>query len=411
MYVTSRTVVRRVMTSTVAALLTLFVAVSATGDITAGGQRPAAPVDSWAQPEHDAQGRNFNPGERQLDGSTVTSLTRAWTSSTNRFDTWVVSAGRVFRLGGEVVASRVGDGSTIWSYGYEDCWSPYRAVATPSRVFVYFDDQCSVTGATDQALVTAFDSSTGDILWEVGPSQWVLWMGLVGDHLLLETEGPFGITSLDPATGNVQWSNDSDSLDGSFAADRERIYFAGWDYANGEQVVASFNLSDGAPIWSRPMGPSYDVVVGPKRLFIYGANASSFESVTRVVDKDSGAALYRLRGVSVAAFQPGVLFTRGEPGLGEPTKTLTARQPWNGKVIWSRNAGGPWERLALANGLAYASRRDGSGSSLYVYRSDNGKLLLKRRTTYDRVLAVTGGQLYLLRTTDDAVVALHHTGD
>jgi outer membrane protein assembly factor BamB len=393
----------------VAALAIVSVLASAGDGLTDARRSPAA-VDSWPLSDHDPRGRNFNPGETLLDASNVASLTPAWTSATGLHETWVLAGGRVFRLAdGEVIASRPRDGSTLWSYGYPDCWAPYNAAATASRVFVYFDDGCSETGETDQALVTAFDSSTGDILWETQPCQWVLWMGLAGGRLLLETEGPFGFKVLDPATGDADWEITSDSLDGAWAADADHVYFAGRDYDADQRIAASFQLSDGAIAWRRPMGSGYiyHVMVGAGRLFISGATRSFADAMTWVVDKETGDGLYRLPGLTAAAYQPGLLFTRTDPAFGRRGESLTARRPRNGETIWSRDGGGRWERLLLANGLAYTIRRASGQSSLYVYGSDDGRLVLKLPTHFNRVpLAVTGGRLYLLRRGNDAVLTL-----
>jgi len=404
MNLANRTLKSRIMVGGVIAVLILAI-----GDAAGAERAQQPPPDDWTHSEHDAGGSNFNPGESRLNAANVSRLRPVWRSGTSRFSTWVVSAGRVFRFDGvNVVAARRYDGSTLWDYRYDDCWVPYNAVARPRRVFVYFDDGCSQTGATDEALVTAFDARTGDVLWEVGPSQWVLSMRLVRNHLVLETEGPFGMTSLDPATGGVQWSNGDDTLDGAVAVDGRHVYFAGWDYNADQRIVASYSLADGNVVWSRPLAVSYafGLSVGGQGLFIEGADETTLETLTIVVDKATGSTQYDLPGVTVAGYQPGLLFTEAGNSSGATTNALQARRAATGKLLWTRRAGGTWYRLALANGLAYAARQSGSRTVLYIYSTGDGRVVLMRRLPYDRVLAVTGGTLYLGRSEDGAVVAL-----
>ena len=150
----------------------------------AAAQAPGAPgaaassSDHWGQQDYDTRRRSFEPGRGVTIGPhNAASLHAAWSVPADYYRPAAISAGRVFTIvGGRVVAARVADGSTLWSYrDPAECpsWNPYSVMASPTRVFVYFDDGCSITGATDAALVAALDASTGRVLWQLGPSQWV----------------------------------------------------------------------------------------------------------------------------------------------------------------------------------------------------------------------------------------------
>jgi hypothetical protein len=152
-------------------------------------------------------------------------------------------------------------------------------------------------------------------------------------------------------------------------------------------------LVDGVPVWSRSTGSSYKVTVGRGAIFITGTSAVTFSSVVRVLDSSSGALRYRVKNSSVAAYQPGALFT-----LDSLRHTVTARHPRTGRAIWSRTrAKSSALQVMLANGVAYTAWMLDSFSSLSnslrAYRAADGKLLLKR-AGYDDVKAVAGGTVY-----------------
>jgi outer membrane protein assembly factor BamB len=219
----------------------------------------------------------------------------------------------------------------------------------------------------------------------------VLWLGLVGDHLLVQTEEPFGLSALRPATGKVQWS--TGELEGGFAADNAHVYFAGSDVNSGETMATAFRLDNGVPAWSRPIGPSHKVIVGHGDIFIGGSSAVTFQPVVRVLDSSSGAFRYRLKDSSVAAYQPGAVYT-----MDSLRHTIIARHPRTGRAIWSRtHAKSSALQVMLANGVAYTAWIFDSSSSinysLRAYRAADGKLILKR-AGYDDVKAVTGGTVY-----------------
>jgi outer membrane protein assembly factor BamB len=368
----------------------------------------AASTGNWAQSEYDARRRNYNPFERTIRSSNVAGLSRAWSIPFDGLSNVAIADGRLYlAANGQVVAARVRDGRTLWSYGYTGCpaWQPRSFLASAARVFVYFDDACSETGETDQSLLVALDAATGRLLWQSGVAKYLLWLGLVGNHLLVQTEEPFGLSALGPATGRVQWS--TGELEGGFAADHTHVYFAGSDINSGQTVATAFRLGNGVPAWSRPVGPSHKVIVGHGDIFIGGSSAVTFESVVRVLDSSSGAFRYRLKDSSVAAYQPGAVYTMDTLG-----HTITARHPRTGSPIWSRSfANWRTQQVLIANGVAYTAWiLDSSTSlrySLRAFRTADGKLLLKR-AGYDDVKAVAGGTAYATRGGLDALRPRRH---
>jgi outer membrane protein assembly factor BamB len=378
----------------------LSLGTSSAARVSAG--RHAAPLamaavaspDNWAQSEYDARRRNYNPFETTIGPENVASLSRAWSIPVDGRWNVAIADGRLYApVGDHVVAARVSDGRTLWTYGYTGCpaWEPHSVLASAARVFVYFDDGCSETGENDQALLVALDAATGHLLWQMGPAKYVLWLGLVGNHLLVQTEEPLGLLALSPATGQVQWS--TEELEGGFAADGAHVYFAGTN-STGQSVATALRLADGVPVWSRPIGSSYQVTVGNGAIFISGSAAVTFQPVVRVLDSSSGAFRYRLKNSGVAAYQPGAaLFT-----LDSLRHTVTARHPRTGRAIWSRTFA-KWSALqvVLANGVTYTAWMLDSNSSLRnslrAFRTADGKLLLTR-AGYDDVKAVAGGTVY-----------------
>lgn len=129
-----------------------------------------------------------------------------------------VDGNRVFVVGavGDLLALDVASGEVLWSTDFvEDYGTSIPTWGVTSAPIVYGELLIAIVGGEDNAKVVAFDKRTGTERWRALSSDWEMGYG---QPILAEAGGvqqlivwePQNLVSLDPATGQIYWSEPFD---------------------------------------------------------------------------------------------------------------------------------------------------------------------------------------------------------